>query len=947
MTLALVYRFAWKECRQLLPIDLAILFVVVLFPVVSGLFSENLDWTVSLGTSLVFGVIVIALVNGTLLFAPENDHQTVRFLQALPITGRQLATVKLLAGGLPYVLIGLVGFLFLVWRSPSLPFLADMAPQLGVQGAMVLGMTYMTVQSLFMFVAGCLASIVLRQTILALCAAPLLVFAAHFVLSVTLSPFSSPGSLAMFYIHQILMMGLVVTGTAAILGTLGGRWVQNQVGGTRHGLRTASERTVLAPGRRGLESVWGEPLRLFWQSCRLSGQSLLLFLAAYILAIGVLSFSMRRVSVDENSPLGFAAMGMQFAPVLFAGLAAMVFWGDQRRHSYRFFQQHPIHPRQLWAARIAPWWITAWIAAGLYIALNQILFSGIWFDPHFTLENIGYWITDRSNWYLQTAGGGSISSFVLFGLAVGFGQLFSLLFRSGILAFFAAAGCEFLVLCLVWYLTCLGTGPGLVLCLPMAIVFGAGWWYSRAWIAERLGWRQRLCGVGIVLVSAGVALGVLAGIRSTEVSRLTAIDPRLAPPPELAAWRKETSSQPPTRRQLLRNLTELDPVSFANWIPELIATLNDASPAEIEALFDVRETMVSNSTNTPVELVGFAFEKHLAAGKLAEARQNLSSLIYLTQIQTRVKPIHHWPERLVRWVDAEGQSAESIRTLISEIESLPDWYPVISYTVSSHWVDSWDPGGFAAPNLSNAQPFLGIPGYPFARHLGVGLPWEVFRAKQLLQLKLNACGWHWARRYHPAWLNHSREIERRIRLPATANPQRPPFRIGDVNLRNYDHLEASSPVIFADRLWTSAVERLILFRRFLLVRLALAAYRLEHKSYPDSLDPLEPYFSQGMPKDPANGQNFVYHSHGLDGYLISQRLGGGFRGDETHILKPGQPFLLPTSIPVDALHDSPPVWMNSNELPRNAKLFGIGYDRDQPWETDWIRDYFELCKLPF
>ncbi|QEG33954.1 hypothetical protein [Bythopirellula goksoeyrii] len=57
-------------------------------------------------------------------------------------------------------------------------------------------------------------------------------------------------------------------------------------------------------------------------------------------------------------------------------------------------------------------------------------------------------------------------------------------------------------------------------------------------------------------------------------------------------------------------------------------------------------------------------------------------------------------------------------------------------------------------------------------------------------------------------------------------------------------------------------------RRALLVQLALLAYRIDHKEYPEELAELIPEYLEKMPLDPYSGSEFVYHSTGLKYPLI-------------------------------------------------------------------------------
>ncbi|MFN9247284.1 MAG: hypothetical protein ACK6DS_09485, partial [Planctomycetota bacterium] len=76
MNAALLYRFAWKEGRLLWPLNLALLLAgTVLFrmlAVPSGF--DEVSFGQLWGLAWASSLVLLALVNGALTFAPENDQ---------------------------------------------------------------------------------------------------------------------------------------------------------------------------------------------------------------------------------------------------------------------------------------------------------------------------------------------------------------------------------------------------------------------------------------------------------------------------------------------------------------------------------------------------------------------------------------------------------------------------------------------------------------------------------------------------------------------------------------------------------------------------------------------------------------------------------------------------------------------------------------------------------
>jgi hypothetical protein len=82
-------------------------------------------------------------------------------------------------------------------------------------------------------------------------------------------------------------------------------------------------------------------------------------------------------------------------------------------------------------------------------------------------------------------------------------------------------------------------------------------------------------------------------------------------------------------------------------------------------------------------------------------------------------------------------------------------------------------------------------------------------------------------------------------------------------------------------------------RRYALLRLALAAYRTEHGSYPNTLQPLAVYFKKNLPKTLRSGRDFAWFPQGLPAKA--------FVGSPEHprsiiVIRTGVPVLLPFAV---------------------------------------------------
>ena len=153
----------------------------------------------------------------------------------------------------------------------------------------------------------------------------------------------------------------------------------------------------------------------------------------------------------------------------FAGL--VTFRGDQSGSSFLFFQHQADFPRRVWLSRMALLGVMLLIASiSIWLMVGSVrtsrYFAGISNSPI-------YWQATKWN------------AVLVFLTAASMAQLVSIVCRSGVIAFFLTGGV--IVVTIVWCRIALTTYTPLVMLVGPLIVmcFVATWWYAPRWIAQR------------------------------------------------------------------------------------------------------------------------------------------------------------------------------------------------------------------------------------------------------------------------------------------------------------------------------------------------------------------------------------------------------------------------------------------------------------------------------
>jgi hypothetical protein len=858
----------WKEYRAARAFWLSLIVLVIAAQGLTFWLSDDADYNVKMVWNLALAApAFFALGCAGAAFAVEQEEGTFDFLQAAPVSPRQVFTSKLLlAAAATLAMFLLLWPLALVVTGGELPAAKTLSGMLGLWIlAAVEALAWGTLFSLLSarpLVAICLA-LVTTSTIV------------HLSAWSTLAPGEHDFSFAP-YLHAVPLRALIVAAVLAADVYVGLQWLR---GGALRARRAKPKmRDVETHGpihasadSSAVKALVARPDRgamlthLLWHHWRQSGW-LMLLMAGVQIGLVLL------VLVSGVYPAGIsAAMPM----VAIAGLAgSCVFLADQERRHYRYFVEHNVPPRLVWVARQLPWIGTlclstsiafiAWIGPRVLVALSRLVESAT------NIENYWGW-----NWrqpdYIDLPQ-------VLFGLACvavayAAGQWASMMVRSGLLAGFfglllAGVLCGWVYLMLLLQVNWLWT----VVPIPFVLLW-ATWLRAPDWIRENTTWAARLRAGAAVLVPALVLLIAVPVYRVRSV-------PFVAPNFDLAAYQAGVNPAALGTAELYRRANELyvpaeksiqygerGPIpARVKWLEEnaeSLALLLEASRRPTCCLADPARMnyrpSVRNETGL-IRLIIISGRQMQAEGKLDEALDRYFAAFRVISQWTEHMPFEaYWDlvreakwvfSELVDWSAASGQTAQRVRAGVERLGGV-DWRILhledglkSQYILARRYVEGDDGAGEALFDSKGSGAIVAT--RLFWDRL---LPWEKYRELR----RLNGA-----------------TRQALVHLTALEQLLRDGQGIGEERARPHSYWNEFPPFFAAGTMNESAndlASKLALFeanRRAALLRMALVAYRIEHGELPATLNNLvqDGYFEQ-LPRDPYSGLDYLYFPEGF------------------------------------------------------------------------------------
>lgn len=924
---------AWKEWRQNLPILMVFTLTYLLtVSITLWLWDSKILYDDRFPQIAILLGSVLSLAIGISLFAPEKEHRTVEWLGGLPVSQWGLVKTKLIMGLVTVGIFFLIGALvsFVIWMmGGSVHYWAGSIER--VETSLLGYLWYASPQiasSLMLplecFVWAAVCSLMIPRTIFAvfLAAAGVLLVAGASQIIVPEVFFFATGVNSTGIVSDATALGLTLSfriialvSVVVAIGMRGRVWLRSISSsvGTRGSKNKAARDyvpgwvlgyvTARSSARR---SPGGAFISLVWQSFR---QSYLVFLLAIPVYV-VLAFSFL------GGPAYLDKVWVVY--LVSVGFALFTFASDQYRNRFLFFQQQGEHPRKLWLARLLPIGLVLLPAVGilLYVFTHASIVQVIR-QPSVVARLSGeQWLVSQMS---------PMAVFVIVVTAFSVGQFCSMLVRSTILsigfaAFVAPAAFGWLAL-VIW----LDVGLIFAWVLPIAL-FSATFLTSSHWLASR-SFGQRvlvpICAIGFLLMitCCGVAAVRWTQIPPTNViafeDRIEIYDALKTGDLELAAKQLEYSVKSEglePSRLYIKAMSEYEKVFKIARLPNgkydnrLLTEANENAfpllriarlycqdnPFIISPypIFDP-ETGIHNSRFRNLRnALGVVTEDQLRAGNNPDV-----TLEYLfdTLALDDFAAVNSNRFQLIDWSRMENQTPGLLESASRQLAS---WNLVRheilmqSSIISVQQKHAW---------LANHN-FDSVGQTGFKLHWLSYFPWEIERSERVAL--------HLAK--HDNYLiSQLKEISDIPKISSRAWTERHHVRTFtdiEIQLRNaHPYLaKARTNILPPSSAFSSNGE---LYKtqewRYLIVRLALEAFRLKQGAYPETLSELVPDYVAEIPVDVREGGEFFYAPKGMSHKVFWETMSSRELMTRTTarehiptaagIIEAGVPFLLPWS----------------------------------------------------
>ena len=902
-------RMLWKDFRELLPIWIILLAVTGFCLWITSEFVKTNFYDASAlylcGETF---IAIFCVATGVFLFATETENRTIELLRGFPVRPRKLVHGKLLLGLVAALisacLIGLAANQLGHQFRPTREYL-DSSRLSGLR-ALVL------VPTLF-YLFGVLAAMMTGSSfygfVLAGTTAFLSVyFAAEFF---TETSIGKPAEEAVYWV-AIAATGLIVL--AIVIGK-----AENWIEGRFFLERT---RKLRGAGRVAVESMEEPPrgrpipfLLLLWQSFRMARVPLIIYVTvALLLGLGVaIHFHLagQRGSFDPWLVAYIFQAVLLSAAILTLLMGSTVFMKDHQQRSYQFFQQNVEAARSFWLARLLPWWL----AITAIVLIINLIGGGIFavtresWEAASGVRNAEYGIAQIvTDLTLQYASQTTAMSSVVLLAALGVSQFFSMFVRNPVIAVILALltgialvatglGVAFLDESVIWFL-----GP-----IVVALYF-ATWFRSKYWLADSPAWIGWFIPIVSIVFTTTAVLVSFAYQRANEFSDVSFDMNNLAAGmgarpsyriDELefgtAASRRETAdlyrkairtldgkNYDPSFRVYLSTWTDLELDQFVETHqPAIDLMLEAAERLGCEPFLERQDYQKRWQQAEQLKLLMAAYARKMLREENLE--QAFVGLFAYDRILQRTKmPREGWQNwgvtdfysLLIQWADLPNQDPQLIQSAISRIEGSrtneePTRFDVTSWgsakrakdelteLLKQHYASAFRDLNGERAVFELVHSLWEIEQDEFFDNYDVTmldqLPWEQQRSRRLL--KRQAINEFSRKFLFGAWGNDTiLDFGNHDSSMASVETYRIP--LVDKRIAPHRYLKASyyqnSLLPYADQI-----------RRYALLRLALAAYRTEHGSYPDTLQPLNVYFKKNLPTTLRSGRDFAWFPQGL------------------------------------------------------------------------------------
>ena len=941
-------RLLWKDAREVVPIWVTLLLAAMLCLSVSlWMVNSNIAHIAPMFISGHTFIALISVITGVFLLASENENRTLHLLRNLPLPPKQIVSQKLALGSVGVIALACFIAVFtmvLATYAQCKPLEAGSSYHFTFANVFLLPLLYLVIASL--------SSMISRSHFYGVLIAGVVCAGAIAILEPTWLGARESNTVARGETRWLWVALATVTGVGGlVLGATG--WVEEKVIAKAPSKRHTSKLTQI--NQRSTDFALNPFPVLLWQSLRQSRSLLLcclcLTIAGWITIFAWIIYDIGSSAPSESAvPIVKTVFTLLWTLTMTAMFASSIFLDDKRQSNYLFFQQNRERSKWFWLSRLLPFWAMAFLITLLW---NFFVFD-LGAD---VLDGELYgWYVDRRAIELRTSIGlqAASQSFLVPLLAmvgiIGIGQYFSMFVRNPILSFVFTGVVSVVFAGLMSYVVFVNESVWLFVVPTVVAVYVATWWRSRSWLATSPHAGNYFAPIVIPAIVFTVLAGAFIHHRATEYGDVK------YDATNFASWNNggllDYSDQNRTnvglqsvvfgveaqRQQAAKlykeaadlyrgNFTLMDNTNPLPWPAEKAAKFVDANQAAINKIMEASQLPACEpflsadpdlraNQRWALQQMALVNSYHqllkndLPAAKLSiDAYDRVSQRSYEAGSRTRYESGYYG--LLIAWADHPQQKLETLQSAIAQLEgSASDVRPAKIVNAFGAEVSPDTKTALTVSRLfrelGGERAFMNLQ-YVLADLREDNPNHDYYSLKQNYRL----VPWEYQRLTKVAQIKAIQQFE----LTQTI--------IGGFGLRNDRSIEWQTihDFVARRRLWPhlSIDEDRMDFprygtsfntlenahwRRYTLLRLGLAAFKIEHDQYPDTLIQLDSYYEYGLPTT-TDQLMFGWFKNGLGADLIEAE----YEDVEFEKLKSAEklvdgnlPLLLPFSIhPIHSL----------------------------------------------
>lgn len=979
-------RMLWKDAREVMPIWVTLLSAATLcLAVTLWMVNSKIAHIAPLYISGHTFIALISVITGVFLLASENENRTVYLLRNLPLPPKQIIWQKLMLGGVGVIVLACCIAIITM-------LLASFAGCKPLESGSTFRFTFANVflLPLFYLVVALLSSMITRSHFYGvLIAGTICVSAIAFLeptwLGARGSNLTDRDALRWLWVALTTVAGVC----GLVLGANG--WIEENAV-SKPNVRSLQS-TKTQTGRRSIATSPNPLPVLIWQSFRQSRTLLICFVGLLFIGwITIMVYVDYSGQWDSASDVSIAKtmLTLPWTLAVMAMFASAIFLDDKRQGNYLFFQQNRERSKWFWLSRLLPFCSAALLVVAFW---NVFVFDiGESFIP---FDHYRYY-SPRLPQLLSSIGAQIASQAFLVPLLamlgiIGIGQYFSMFVRNPILSFIFTGIISVIFVLLASYVVFVNESVWLFIVPTIVAGYLATWWRSKFWLATSQHTRYYFMPIMLPVIVFAIVAASFISHRATEFGdvrfdannfaewnhgRLVDVQER-----NIGLQRVEfgTEAQRQQAATLYREAFAL--FERTDWSADDLASIK-VWPAEHEARFislhkvainkiieasllPACNPFVSDDPETrgneqwTLKQMALASSRHqLSKSNLPAAKRSIEAYDRVLQrVNDRTSSTRYdsgYYGLLIAWADHPAQKLSAITNAIALLEgSDSDIRPTEIVNGLGSVVE---PDSVTGMNVSRLYRVFG------GERAFMNLQHEILSLQKdnlnhgIAELKPNfrLMPWEYRRQLKVGQLRAIREFD----LDQTLINS---YALGNSRLINLGKINNDASAIrhwppipidedrtgFSRYFSTFGTVRSLLedtnWRRYTLLRMGLAAYKIEHEQYPDELLQLESYYKHDLPTT-TDGRMFGWFKDGLGADLINAEykdVGSDELKSADKIADEGSPLLLPFSVnaarplpePID--YDEGKLGIDFRSLPDKHSYYVVGYHYSPYFKIDW------------